>query len=198
MVSLYNEIVNFDGVNFRDHADRIGMFNIFQGIFESTEFEDNFLQIKIAKYIAFSHSKESTKLSIGGDRRKEIRTIFKELEIPEDYYNGVVLLKNKIILKAVQLWMDKMDSRQTEYLLTLQNAYMQQQAASLSDLKKPDGASTDYDQKFKCIEYMDKLKKMIKDAEIELQQKDPKMKEAYKEVKKASPKLTVGPETYAL
>jgi hypothetical protein len=197
MISLYNEIISFDGVNFQDHCQRIGVFGVFEPIFSSTEFDDNLLHIKIAKYIAFSHSIESTKLTISGDRRKEIRAIFKELDIPESLYDEIVLLKNKSVLKSAQLWMQKMDSRQAEYLLTLQNAYVQQQTASLDNLKKPDGISTDYDQKFKCIEYMTELKKMVKDAESELQQNDPKMKEAYQEVKKAAAIITMGIETVA-
>jgi hypothetical protein len=197
MISLYNEIISFDGVNFQDHCQRIGVFGVFEPIFSSTEFDDNLLHIKIAKYIAFSHSIESTKLTISGDRRKEIRAIFKELDIPENLYDGIVLLKSREVLKSVQLWMQKMDSRQAEYLLTLQNAYVQQQTASLDNLKKPDGVSTDYDQKFKCITYVNDLKKMIKEAESELQQHDPKMKEAYQEVRKMAIKHTLSIENFA-
>jgi hypothetical protein len=197
MISLFQEVVNFDGVNFQDHCERIGVLYIFEPIFTSTAFDDNELHIKIAKYIALTHSIESQKLTMSGDRRKEIHAVFKELDISSEYYDGVVLLKNASVLKSVQLWMEKQDSRQIEYLFTLQNAYVQQQTASLANLLKSDGINVDYDQKMRCISNMAELKKMVKDAQSELQQSDPKMKESYNDVKKASAKFTVGPETYA-
>jgi hypothetical protein len=196
MISLFQEIVNFDGVNFQYHCERIGVFSIFEPIFTSTAFDDNELHIKIAKYIALTHSIESQKLTMSGDRRKEIHAVFKELQIDDEHYNCIVLLKDRDIVKSVQAWMAKQDNRQAEYLFTLQNAYVQQQTAALDNLKKPDGLSTDYDQKMRCISHMTELKGMIKEAEAELQQHDPKMKVAYQEVKKAA-KVTVGPETYA-
>ncbi len=196
MISLFNEIVNYDGVNFPDHCERIGVSYIFEPIFTSTVYDDNELHIKIAKYIALTHSIESQKLTMSGDRRKEIHAVFKELGIDDEHYNGIILLKDRDVVKCVQLWMAKQDNRQAEYLFTLQNAYVQQQTAALDNLKKSDGINTDYDQKFKCVEYMTELKKMIKDAEAELQQNDPKMKVVHQEVKKAA-KFTVGPETYA-
>jgi hypothetical protein len=197
MISLFDEIISFDGVNFQDHCERIGVSYIFEPIFTSTVYDDNELHIKIAKYIALTHSIESQKLTMSGDRRKEIHTVFKELGIEDEHYNGVVLLKDRDVVKCVQLWMAKQDNRQAEYLFTLQNAYVQQQTASLDNLKKPDGLSTDYDQKMRCIEHMTELKGMIKEAEQELQQNDPKMKVIYQEIKKATTKVTVGPETYA-
>lgn len=198
MISLFSEVVNFDGVNFQDEMTRVNAFYIFEPLFTSTILTDNYLHIKIAKYIAYAYSMESGKISIGSDRRKELNGIFKNLEIEDEHYSGVVLLKNAQVLKSVQLWMDKQDSRQAEFLFTLQSAYVQQQTASLDSLKKSDGMNIDYDQKFKCIGYMLELKKMIKDAESELQQNDPKLKEAYAEVKMASKKTnTLGVEHYA-
>jgi hypothetical protein len=195
MINLYSEIVDYDGVNFQNHLERIGAMIVFEPIIK--EYEDNLLQVKVAKYIAFTHSIESPKLSVGGDRRKEVAAVFKELSIEDEYYQDLILLKNKNVLKSVQLWMEKKDNRQFEYLLTLQNAYVQQQTASLDMLRKGDTLNIDYDQKFKCIEYMTDLKKMIKDAESELQQNDPKLKEAQKEVRKAT-KFVLGPENFAV
>lgn len=197
MINLFQEIVNYDGVNFQDHCERIGVFYIFDPVFTCKSFEENELHIKIAKYIAYTHSIESSKLTVKGDRRKETHAVFKELEIEDEYYSSIVLLKNSSVVKSVQLWMEKQDNRQVELLFTLQNAYVQQQTASLDNLKKSDGINTDYDQKMKCIQHMMELKDMIKAAEAELQQNDPILKEAYQDVKKSSAKLTLGPETFA-
>jgi ribosomal protein S20 len=198
MISLFQEISTYDGVNFQDHCERIGALYIFEPIFSSTIYEDNELHVKIAKYVALTHSIESPKLTMSGDRRKEIHVVFKELGIDDEHYNGIVLLKDRDVVKCVQLWMAKQDNRQAEYLFTLQNAYVQQQTASLDNLKKSDGLNTDYDQKMRCIEHMTELKKMIKDAESELQQNDPKMKEAHQEVRKAVQKNVLGIEKFAI
>ena len=197
MINLFTEITTYEGVNFQDHCERIGVFSIFEPIFSSMVFEDNLLHIKIAKYIAYAHSIESPKLTMNGDRRKEIHAVFKDLEIEDEHYNGIVLLKDRDVVKCVQLWMSKQDNRQAEYLFTLQNAYVQQQTAALDNLKKSDGINTDYDQKMRCIEHMTELKKMIKDAESELQQNDPKMKDLHQEVKKAAAKFVLGPESFS-
>lgn len=197
MVNLFSEIVNFDGVNFQDHLKRLNVFHVFDAVFTSKLFADNYLQIKVIQYIVYTHSLDSQKLSLGGDRRKECAKIFKDLEIPDDYYEFIVMLGSKDVLDCVQAWMKHQDNKQIEYLFTLQTAYIQQQKASLEMLKKSDGITVDYDQKMECIRHMTELKKMVKDAESELQQNDVKLKEAYQEVKKAGAKFTISPENFA-
>lgn len=196
MINSYFEVVNSNDDDFGDYLSRINLFRIFESIFE--EYEEMELCKKIILYIAYSHTLESSKISVGGDRRKECHQIFKDLKIPDEHYDDVVLLKGDAILKAVQLWMRNQDSRQIEYLFTLQNAYVQQQAAALKDIRKSTG-EIDFDQKQRCIEHMTELKKMIKDAESELQQNHEKLKEAYQDIKKATKvKNTIGPESFAV
>lgn len=198
MINLYQEITQFDGVNFHDHLKRIGAFDIFEPIFTSRFFDDNIVQIKSCQYIAYTHSSESPKLSVGGDRRKMLNAVFKSLGVGDEFYQALVCLEHPAIVESIKKWMDKKDDRQLEFLFTLQNAYVQQQKASLEMLKKSDLITIDYDQKMKCIEHMVELKKMIKDAESELQQNDPKLKQAYEEVKNAAKKSqTLGVENFA-
>lgn len=195
MINSYFELVNSNDDDFEDYLSRINLYRIFESIFQ--EYDEMELCKKIILYIGHTHTLESNKISVGGDRRKECYQIFKDLKIPEDHYDDVVLLKGTPILKAVQLWMQYQDSRQIEYLFTLQNAYAQQQAAALKDIPRS-GGGVDYDQKQRCIEHMTELKKMIKDAESELQQNHDKLKEAYNEVKKNTKvKNTIGPESFA-
>lgn len=164
---------------------------------------------KIIKFIAYGNSIESNKISVGGDRRKELYKIFRDLEIPQEgvdpiwpdikrnYYDEVVILGNAAVAESIIRWLQHKDNRQLEFLFTLQNAYVQHQAASLKDIRKSSG-EVDFDQKFKCIGYMMDLKNKIKDAESELQQNDPKLKEAYEEVKQAKQKApTMGVEKHA-
>lgn len=197
MIDLFSEIVGFDGVNFVDHLERLGVYAIFDPVMVSDLFDDNVLKIKICQYIVYGHSIESRRITMGGDRRKELNDIFKFLDIDPKYYESVVLMKSSSVVRSIQKWLEKKDSRQVEFLFTLNNAYVQQQAGSLADLRKSDLINTDYDQKMKCINHMNDLKKMIKDAESELQQNDPKLKEAYQDVKKSASKITVGIETFA-
>lgn len=195
MINPFFEIVNHSGFDFKEYLEALNLLSIFEPVF--LEYTDMEVAVKIVKYIAYSHSLESNKLTVGGDRRKELNTIFKDLKIKDEYYDDCVLLKNRAVIKSVQLWMQKQDNKQIEYLFTLQNAYVQQQTASLEPLKKTDGVSIDYNQKMDCIEHMTQLKKMIRDAESELQQNHEKLKEAYNEVKKSSKRNTISPVDYA-
>lgn len=195
MINGYFELVNSNDDDFENFLAQLNLFRIFESVFQ--EYDDRELSKKIILYVAYTHTLESNKISVGGDRRKECHQVFKELKIPDEYYDDVVLLNSSSVLKSVQLWMQYQDSRQIEYLFTIQNAYMQQQAAALKDIKKSTG-EVDYDQKQRCIEHMTELKKMIKDAESELQQNHEKLKEAYQDIKKASKiKNTIGPESFA-
>jgi hypothetical protein len=196
MISQFSEVVEHDEGDYKEHLDKVALLHIFEPIFD--EYKDIDVCKKIIKFIAYAYSIYSSKISIGGDRRKEKSGIFKTLEIPVELYQDVVLLNNMSIVKASQNWMRSQDNRQLEYLLTLEELYVQQQTAALQPLKKSDGISIDYDQKQKCIEHMTDLKKMISDAESTLQQNDPKLKQAYEEVKTAKQKIkTLGPEAYA-
>jgi|ERR1700722_4508375 len=195
MVNNFSEITTHSGFDFEDYLSQLNLISIFEPVFK--EFTDKEIAKKVIKYIAYSHSLESNKITVGGDRRKELSVIFKDLQIPANYYEDLVLLNNRAVIKSVQSWMQRQDNRQVEYLFTLQNAYVQQQTASLEPLKKADGISIDYNQKMDCIEHMTELKKMIRDAESELQQNHEKLKEAYNEVKNAAKRNTISPIDYA-
>lgn len=207
MINSFQEVALFSGEDFKEHLERTTLIHIFEPVLN--EYIDFDLCAKIIKYIAFANSLESPKISVGGDRRKELHSIFRDMEIPTDIvdprmptikrqlYGEIVLLENDAIIESTNRWLRYKDNRQLEYLFTLQNAYVQHQAAALKDIRKSSG-ETDYDQKFKCIGYMKELKKQIADAESELQQNDEKLKEAYEEVKIAKKKVpSTGPEAHA-
>lgn len=181
MINAFNEIIKCEE-DFSQLLDKYPFLRIFEPVI--IEFPDNYSSI--IKYIAYAFSIESNKITLQGDRRKETTSIFKELKIKEEFYTDIILLQNRELLKSVQQWVKFQDSAQLEYLFTLKESYVQQQSAAVSPLKKSDGISIDYDQKQKCIEHMSELRLMIKDAESELKQNDPKLKEAYKEVYSAS------------
>lgn len=208
MINSFQEVSTLSGDDFRDHLGKISLDHIFDPVFKEYAYDPP-LCMKIVKYIAYGNSIESNKISVGGDRRKELYKIFRDLEIQNsgteplfpdiqrNYYDEIVLLGNDAIVESIIRWLKHKDNRQLEFLFTLQNAYVQQQAASLKEIKKSSG-EVDYDQKFKCIGYMMDLKNKIKDAESELQQNDPKLKEAYEEVKQSRAKFpSMGVESKA-
>lgn len=208
MINSFQEITIFDGSDFRDHLGKVNLDHIFDPVLKEYVYDPG-LCVRIIKYIAFSNSIESNKISVGGDRRKELHKIFRDLEFPQEgvdplfpnikraYYDEVVLMGNESVVESIIRWLKHKDNRQLEFLFTLQNAYVQQQAAALKEIKKSSG-EVDYDQKYKCIGYMMDLKLKIKDAESELQQNDPKLKEAYEDVKQAKKtNSTTGVENYA-
>lgn len=208
MINSFQEITIFDGSDFKDHLGKINLDHIFDPVLKEYVY-DPALCVRIIKYIAFSNSIESNKISVGGDRRKELHKIFRDLEFPQEgidplfpnikraYYDEVVLMGNESVVESIIRWLKHKDNRQLEFLFTLQNAYVQQQAAALKEIKKSSG-EVDYDQKYKCVGYMMDLKLKIKDAEAELQQNDPKLKEAYEEVKQAKQRITTtGPENFS-
>lgn len=194
MVNAFNEIIQCEE-DFASILDKYNFLRIFEPVI--IEYQHRDIYQKIIKYIGFAFSNESNKITVEGDRRKETEAIFKQLQIDEKLYNDVVLLQNASVLKSVKDWLSYQDNSQFEFLLTLKEAYVQQQTASVSPLKKSDGISIDFDQKQKCIEHMLELRKMIRDAESELKQNDPKLKQAYKDVSNVivRSKKTLGVET---
>lgn len=208
MINSFQEITIFSGDDFRDHLGQISLESIFDPVMKEYNYDPAFC-VKVIKFIAYSNSIESNKISVGGDRRKELHKIFRDLDMPHNgvdpaffnvernYYEEIVMLGNDSVVESIIRWLKHKDNRQLEFLFTLQNAYVQHQAASLKEIRKSSG-EVDYDQKYKCIGYMMELKKKIKDAEAELQQHDPKLKEAYEEVKQAAQKSqSTGVEKFA-
>lgn len=195
MFSVYHEIVSSQSDNIFYLLAKLGKDVIFDDL--TAAYEGDELLKKAVKFIVYCYSIDSDRISLGSDRRKEKAAIFKMLDIDPALYDDFVLLGEKAVVESAQKWLRDQDSVQFEFLTTLREAYVQQQAAALKPLEKASGG-TDWDQKQKCIEHMASLKKMIKDAEAELKQNDPKLKEAHEEVQKASKKIsTIGPENFA-
>lgn len=173
----YNILINHEG-NYEFLFEQYLFVKIFKPIWDL--YEDKSIPTGIIRFIVFGFSIESPHITVSGDRRNELAAIFKHIEIEDNYYRDVVLFEEETIKLCTQKWLEFQDNAQLEYLLTLKSSYIQQQSGSLSLLKKADGVNIDYDQKHKCIEHMRELKIWIKEAEQELIQNNPKMKESYK------------------
>lgn len=192
MINYFQKIISYDKTDIEDHLKKMNLYHIFSPIF--TEYKER--SIDVIKFIVYAFTYGSPKIGILNDRKKEKEAILHYLGLEKDIYeNDLIYLKNTIVVGVIEKWLKYGDNRQIEYLMILQESYVQHQRAAISNIKKGDSENTDFDQKFKCVEYMEKLKKMIKDAESELQQNDPLFKEVYSEVYKAKHKKSFGLET---
>ena len=194
MVNAFQEIISYNGNDPISNLRKLGIENIFSplvSIYISSSVLGN-----VIKFIVYGYTMGSPKIGISKDRKKEKLKIMNDLGLAEEiHFDNLILLKNKVIVEVISEWLREGDNQQIEYVLTLKEIYLQQKIASVSDIKKSDGINIDFDQKYRCIEYCEKLKKMIKDAESELQQNDPKFREVYSEIKSVKSKKTMGLET---
>lgn len=178
MIHPYNVVTEHEG-SYDNLFEVYSFLRIFKGVWD--EYEDKETATKIIKFIAYGFSLESTKITVNGDLRKELTSIFYDLELDKEMLTEVVLLENPTIRKACEDWLEKQGEPAYEYLMTLKLSYIQQQSAALSPLKKADGITRDYDQNHKCIEHGRELRVWIKEAEAELIQNNPKMKKIFEE-----------------
>jgi hypothetical protein len=191
MTHAYTELTTHEG-DFDDILDKMALIYIFKPVIE--EYNDSYRYDKydrpllvrlVIKYIVHVYSVDSPKITLGADWGTSKNAIFKMLKIPSDLFSDIVLLRCKAVQRSVGEWLEFQDNRQFKKLAVLQDVYVQMQSASLSDLRKGDGIAIDYDQKFKCVEYMHELSDMIDRAESTLQQNTPHLRAAWSEKKKA-------------
>lgn len=198
MISAYNDIINYEGDSFEDYLTTICLIDIFKeliGLFAGKKFELK----QTIKYIVRCYSKQSNHVVLGDDWLTNKKRIFDDTFLPKEYYEDVVLLKNRIIVNTIQKWVDFQDNNPYANLCSLKDLMIEMRLSSNSSIKKTDGTSIDYDQKFKNAGYVNDLQKKIDDLEQELIQNDMKLKEGIKELKKASKKHnSVGVENYAV
>lgn len=191
MINPYFEIITKEEDNFKDFLERVRLLDIFKEIFDT--FPEMDLCKKIVKFITYAYSLESDKISTSGDRRVEKKRIFDSIGLKGKEIEELVLnLEAPSVIICIEKWLAFQDNDNFNYLVTLKENYVQQQRGSLLP-------TTDYNQKQKCVEHMNSLRKMIKEATSELIQNSEKLKEAHVEVRKAAKKHnTTGIEAFAL
>lgn len=197
MINSYQNIVNYEEDNWEDYLTSICLIDIFKKLIEL--FKDKNALKQVIRYIVWTYSKQSEHIVLGDDWLENKKRIFDKTFLHRSYYEDVVLLKNRIIVETIQKWIEFQDNNTYSNLISLKELMIEMRISSNSALKKADGESVDYDQKFKNAEYVFELEKMIKNLEQELVQNDMKLKEGIKELKKSSKNaFTVGVEKYAV
>lgn len=197
MINAYNDLVTYDGDDLEDYITSICLIDIFKKLIEL--FKDKNALKQVIRYIVWTYSKQSEHIVLGDDWLENKKRIFDKTFLHRSYYEDVVLLKNRIIAETIQKWIEFQDNNTYSNLISLKELMTEMRISSNSALKKADGESIDYDQKFKNAGYVFELEKMIKNLEQELVQNDMKLKEGIKELKKSSKNaFTVGVEKYAV
>lgn len=197
MISSYNDIINYDGNDFEDYLNMICLIDIFKDLINLFKDKKNELKQAI-KYILWTYSKQSDYVILGDDWLVNKKRIFDKTFLPKEYYEDLVLLKNRIVIDTIQRWVDFQDDEVSATLFSLRDLMIEMRLSSNSNIKNAQD-EINYDQKYKNANYSIELKQKIKDLESELIQNDMRLKEGVKEIKRATKSShSIGVEKYAV
>ena len=194
MINAYSDLLAFDGEDWEDYLTKICLIDIFKDLL--TLFKDKEALRQGIRYIVMTYSKDSDNIILGIDWLKNKDLIFNKSLLSNDYYEDLVLLKNRIVISTIQRWLIFQDSATFSRLIMLKDLQQEMQQSANSKILKSN-LEIDYDQKYKNACYVKELGKMIDDLEQELIQNNPKLKEATKELSRAKAKNTIGVENFA-
>lgn len=196
MINSYQSIINYEEDEWEDYLTSICLIDIFKPLIDLVK-DKSSLKMAI-RFIVWTYSKDSEHIVLGDDWSKNKNRIFDKTYLSNDYYEDFVLLKNRIVVETIQRWIDFQDNNTFSNLMSLKDLMIEMRLSSNSALKKTDGTTIDYDQKYKNAGYVQELQKMIADLESELVQNDIKLKDGIKDLKKAKNNLSIGIERYAV
>lgn len=194
MINPYQNIIEYDGEDWNDYLTKICLIDIFKDLIPL--FKDKSALTQAIRYLAWTYSKDSDCVILGTDWFENKKRIFDKTLLPKEYFQDLVLLENRLVIKTIQRWLAFQDSATFSQLIMLKDLQQEMQESANSDIKKSSG-EIDYDQKYKNACYVKDLKIMIDDLEQELIQNSPKLKFASQELSKAKAKNTIGVETFA-
>lgn len=195
MISIYNDIISYEGDEWEDYLNRICIIDIFKDFIP--RFKDKALLTQAIRYVVWTYSKQSDCVILGDDWLLNKKRIFDRTLLPDEYYEDLVLLQNPMVVKTIQRWIDFQDNELMTTIYSLKELMIEMRISSNSNIKNA-ALETNYDQKYKNANYAIELKLKIADLESELIQNDNKLKEAVREVRTAQKnKNTIGAETFA-
>lgn len=194
MISAFQEIVSYNGDEWEDYLGKLCIYDIFKDFINL--FKDKEILRQAIRYVVYAYSKDSKAIVLGDDWLANKKRIFESTLLPDTYFEDLVLLQNRIVVKTIEKWVEFQDNKTYCNLVSLSDLMVEMRLSSNSKIIKSSG-ETDFDQKFKNAQYVQELQKMIDDLEQELMQNDTKLKEAVREVKTAKSKNTIGVETFA-
>lgn len=183
MVNAYYALINHEEDDWQEFLNKICLIDIFMDLILNYGHNKPLLKSFI-KYIVWCYSPQSDKVIIGDDWEENKKRIFDAagFEPIDSYLQATVYLKDEIVVKTINKWLNFQDNDINAQLKSLQDLQLEMRISSNSDIKKA-SSETDFDQKFKNACYVGDLRKMINNLQDELIQSSPKLKEAYKEIK---------------
>lgn len=195
MIHAYSDLLAYDEDDWEGYLTKICLIDVFKDLIPL--FKDRLALKQAIRYIVWTYSNDSDCVILGADWLNNKKRIFEKSMLRQEYYEDIVLLDNRLVLKTVQRWIEFQDSAIFSQLTSLKELMLEMQLSSNSKIVKSSG-EVDYDQKFKNACYVKDLGKMIDDLEQELIQNNPKFKEASKEITRMSKnKNTIGVESFA-
>lgn len=185
MINAYASIISYEEDEWRDYLEKICLIDIFLDLLLNYG-HDKPLFKSFMRYIVWCYSKDSDKVIISDDWETNKKRIFEAagFEPIDSYLQATVYLKDEVVVKTINKWLAWQDNDINAQLKSLQDLQLEMRISSNSDIKKSSG-EIDFDQKYKNACYVGDLRKMINNLQDELIQQNPKLKEAYKEVKQS-------------
>jgi hypothetical protein len=198
MINPYQALTTYEEDNWSEYLERICLYDIFKDLIEAYGQEPGVLKCVI-RFIVWAYSKDSDKVVLGGDWLENKKRIYEAAAIPptSEMQDNILYLKDRVVLSTVKGWLNFQDDDTYKEIKMLKDLRVEMQISANSPILKATG-EIDYEVKFKCAKYSIELYQMINDAEQKLLQNDPRMKEAFKEVKAAQKvRDTLSPELFS-
>lgn len=199
MINPLQALSTYTGDDWYEYLDSISLCEIFKDLIVKYQADPSLLK-GIIRYIVWTYSKDSDKITLGADWGENKKRIFETAQLPpmEEVLRNVVFLADDIVLITIKRWIEFQDDDTWKELMMLKDLRSEMQLSANSPLKSGNGEAVNYDQKFKNAKYSIDLALMIKDCESKLLQNDPRFKDAVREVKQRSKSnISVSPESFA-
>lgn len=192
-------ITQYEGNEWETYLDKICLYEIFKDLI--SEFgHDKELVTSLIRYIVWSYSVESDKIVYGMEWLKNkneiykicglanrVNNIYEDEETKTTYHEGIVLLKYRPILHTIKKWLNFQDDETFATRQMLSDLIVEMRLAANSPIIKSTG-EIDYEAKRKCAETVIDLIEKKADIEQKFIQNNPRLKDAYSEINKASKK----------
>lgn len=196
MNSIYNTITEQreDEFDFIEYLKKAGAYDAFSSVFEY--YDDIIMAIKMVKFIAFAYTPDSELLPEKASTWEKVaKHIFNVVDIPSEFYDDVVNLKNEAVREAAHEWLRfQNDDNWTNYV-TFRDLRFQMIKHSLSDVKK--GEEVDIKSKMDAAKYAKELLEMMDATKNNFVQASPKIKSSVEALQNAKVKDTIGPQHFA-
>jgi hypothetical protein len=193
MVHLYTALLEYDGGDWKEFLDNIGLLDVFGellGYFNTPSSAQ-----KIIRYIVWTYSANSERIVVGQEWESTKRSNYGHAGLPGDLWEAIGMLKDLNVARTIHRWLEYQDEPVFKQLQSLRDLKLEMQISSVGKISKSSG-EIDYDQKYKNAQYAVELDKMIRQLENQSIHNNPILKDAIRE-SKFTRKTTTGPEAFS-